>query len=307
MSKIISAIDIGSNAMRMMIAEVSFKGQQPHLIKTIKKIRSPVRLGKDVFLDQPISNKTLQESLDTFKHFKNINEKYKVSQCRAVATSALRESKNKDEFVKLIQKNTGIKIEIIDGIEEAQLIHLAVTRELDLTTSSNVLIDIGGGSVEVTFSKKGKLTSSKSFPIGTVRILDYLIKRNLTEENLKVIIGDFITPLTDYINKNRPHNHLSFAIGTGGNLECMARLKLDLLKKIPNTYLSLKELVTISDKIKNLSIQDRIQKLHLRPDRADVILPAILIVKTIMRHAEVDKIVIPCVGLRNGILWSMIL
>lgn len=307
MSKILSAIDIGSNGMRMMIAEAVFSNSQPYLLKEVKKIRSPVRLGKEVFLDQPISEKTINESLETFEHFRNINQKHKVEKCRAVATSALREAKNKAEFIERIEKKTGIKIELIDGIEEARLIHLAITKELDLSTSSNVLIDIGGGSVEITFCENGKMIETKSFAMGTVRILDHLIKRKLTEENLKVVMGDFITPVADYIEKSKSKKSISFAIGTGGNLECMARLKLDLLKKTTNTYLTLNELVEISDKVKSLSIPDRIQKLHLRPDRADVILPAMLVVKTIMRQTGVSKIVVPCVGLRNGILWSMVL
>lgn len=306
MKKIISAIDIGSNAMRMMIAEAQLSEQGEIHLRELKKIRAPVRLGKEVFLDQPISSKTIETSIETFIHFKNINQKYGVQQCRAVATSALREAKNKSQFIEKIEKHSGIKIELIDGIEEARLISLAVNKELDLTTGSQVLIDIGGGSVEITFTENGKTMDSKSFPMGTVRILDQLIQRKLTEDHLKVVIGDFITPISKYIENVPCENKASFAIGTGGNLECMARLKLDLLKKSPNTYVTLSELMEIYDKVRALSISDRIHKLNLRPDRADVILPAILVVKTIMRQASVNKIVIPCVGLRNGILWSML-
>lgn len=306
MKKIISAIDIGSNAMRMIIAEANLNERGEIYLRELKKIRSPIRLGKEVFLDQPISEKTLEESINTFIHFKNINQKYEVQSCRAVATSALREAKNKIDFIEKIEKHSGIKIELIDGIEEAQLIFLAVSKEIDLKTGSQVLIDIGGGSVEITFTEQGKRVESKSFPMGTVRILDQLIKRKLTEENLKVVMGDFIAPVSKYIESTPTNSKPSYAIGTGGNLECMARLKLDLLKKTPNSYITLNELVEICERLKGLSISDRIHKLNLRPDRADVILPAILIVKTIMRQSGVNKIVIPCVGLRNGILWSML-
>lgn len=306
MKKIVSAIDIGSNAMRMMIAEATRDDRGEVFLRELKKIRSPVRLGKDVFLDQPISGKTLEESINTFIHFKNINQKYSVHTCRAVATSALREAKNKIEFIEKIEKNSGIKIELIDGIEEAQLIFLAVSKEIDIKNGAQILIDIGGGSVEITFSEHGKRVESKSFPMGTVRILDQLIKRRLTEENLKVVIGDFITPVSQYIENTPTNSRVSYAIGTGGNLECMARLKLDILRKTPNSYITLNELAEIYERIKALSISDRIHKLNLRPDRADVILPALLIVKTIMRQSGVNKIVIPCVGLRNGILWSML-
>lgn len=310
MAKIISAIDIGSNGIRMLLAEVISR-EYPHTtsskitLREIKKTRSPIRLGKEVFLDQPISELTMQEALKTFQHFKNINQKYEVQKCRAIATSALREAKNSEEFIQKIQKQTGINIEIIDGFEEARLIHLAVNNTIDLSASAQVLIDIGGGSVEITFSEKGQLLDSKSFPMGTVRILDQLIKRNLSEDHLKVVIGDYITPIAKYISQIKSTMPLSFAIGTGGNLECMAKLKLELLNKTPNNFLTLNELVLLYDKVNDFTIAERVTKLHLKPDRADVILPAILIVKTIMRQCSVNKVLIPCVGLRNGILWSM--
>lgn len=306
MSKILSAIDIGSNGIRMMIAEVIQNENQPPFLKEVKKLRSSIRLGKEVFLDQPISESTMLESIETFSHFKTMNLKHHVQNCKAVGTSALREAKNKTEFVERIEKSTGIKIDIIDGHEEANLIFWAVSKELHLDSSAHILIDIGGGSVEITFCEKGKMMDSKSFPMGTVRILDQLIKRNLKEDNLKIVMGDFISPLSTYIGNHPLHSSLASAIGTGGNLECMARLKLDLLKKTPNSYVTLHELVEMNQKIKTLSLSDRVEKLNLRPDRADVILPAILIVKTIMRQAGVNKILIPSVGLRNGILWSMI-
>lgn len=289
-----------------MIAEVIQNENQPPFLKEVKKLRSSIRLGKEVFLDQPISESTMLESIETFSHFKTMNLKHHVQNCKAVGTSALREAKNKTEFVERIEKSTGIKIDIIDGHEEANLIFWAVSKELHLDSSAHILIDIGGGSVEITFCEKGKMMDSKSFPMGTVRILDQLIKRNLKEDNLKIVMGDFISPLSTYIGNHPLHSSLASAIGTGGNLECMARLKLDLLKKTPNSYVTLHELVEMNQKIKTLSLSDRVEKLNLRPDRADVILPAILIVKTIMRQAGVNKILIPSVGLRNGILWSMI-
>lgn len=306
MNKFFSSIDIGSNGIRMMIAEVIFENQKPVRLNEVKKIRTPVRLGKDVFLDQPISEQNIVESIETFLHFKNLNQKYQISKCRAVATSALREAKNKEDFINRIEKTSGIKIELIDGLEEARLIFLAISKEVSLQNVTTVLIDVGGGSVEITFCENGKSISSQSFPIGTVRILDHLIKRKLTEPNLKVVFGDFITPIAKFVANTPTNDNVAFAVGTGGNLECMSRLKLDLLKKTTNTYLTLSELVEIYEKLSHMSIEERVHKLKLRPDRADVILPAILTVKTIMRQAQTQKILIPCVGLRNGVLWSML-
>lgn len=307
MGQIISAIDIGSNGIRMIISEVHYDAAtKTQILREIKKIRSPIRLGKEVFLDKPISQNTMNDSLETFEHFRNINQKYRVKSCRCVATSALREAANKSEFIDKVAKKSGIKIEIIDGQEEARLIYQAVSREVELKNKRCVLIDIGGGSVEVTLSDNSKMLQTESFPMGTVRILDQLIKRKLDESNLKVVVGDYIRPVFEFIEKNKFQQNIDFAIGTGGNLECMARLKFDLLKKTSNTFITLSELVEIYEKLSALSIKDRIEKLNLRPDRADVILPAIYTVKMILRQCDANRIFVPRVGLRNGILWSMI-
>ncbi len=307
MGQIISAIDIGSNGIRMIISEVHYDSStKTQILKEIKKIRSPIRLGKEVFLDKPISQQTLNESVETFEHFRNINQKYRVQHCRCVATSALREASNKHEFIDKVSRKSGIKVEVIDGVEEARLIYQAVSREVELKNKRCVLIDIGGGSVEVTLSENSKMLHTESFPMGTVRVLDQLIKRKLNEANLKVVIGDFIRPVFDFIDKHKFQHNIDFAIGTGGNLECMARLKWDLLKKSSNTFITLTELVEIYDKLSHLSIKDRIDDLNLRPDRADVILPAIYTVKMILRQCEAHRLFVPRVGLRNGILWSMI-
>lgn len=307
MGQIISAIDIGSNGIRMIISEVNYdSATKTQLLREIKKIRSPIRLGKEVFLDKPISQQTINDSIETFEHFKNINQKYRVQSCRCVATSALREASNKNEFIEKVARKSGIKIEIIDGLEEARLIYQAVSREVELKNKRCVLIDIGGGSVEVTLSENSKMVQTESFPMGTVRILDQLIKRKLAENNLKVIVGDFIRPVFEFIDKNKFQHNIEFAIGTGGNLECMARLKWDLLKKSSNTFITLNELIEMYEKLAALSIKDRVEKLNLRPDRADVILPAIFTVKMILRQCDANRIYVPRVGLRNGILWSMI-
>jgi len=285
----------------MMIASYQ-KGR----IVEVKKFRSPVRLGQDVFRNGLISEQTLDAAAESFVQFAHLNRKYKVQRGRSVATSAVREAKNKNQFIKYILEKSHLQIEVIDGTEEAQLIFQAVQNEIDLQRKNVLLIDIGGGSVEVTLSQNSKMKSTQSFPMGTVRILDQLKKRKLSEEGLKVLIGNFMPPLSKYIEKNISGLPMNFAIGTGGNLECMARLKLDLLHKTPNNYLTLEELVEITKRLTKINQQTRIEKLGLRPDRADVIVPAILIVKTILRQAGIEKLHIPCVGLRDGLLWSLV-
>lgn len=299
MPNIISAIDIGSNAIRMIVAEANL----PHF-RIIKKFRAPVRLGKDVFRQGQISPKTQNAALQAFLKFAEVNKKYGVENCRAVATSAVRESKNKDAFVKSILDLSKIKIEVIDGIEEARLIHLAVKKELDLEQKRIMLIDVGGGSVEITFSENGKMSATNSFPMGTVRILDNLAKRKMNESQLNVIMGEYLQALSKYIHAYTDSSSVDFAVGTGGNLECMGRLKVQILKKTPNTFVTAQELTQIIETLRRMSVRDRMTQLDLKPDRADVILPACLLIQTILRQAEVEKIMIPCVGLRDGLIWS---
>lgn len=296
----ISAIDIGSNAIRMIVGEV-----RDQRLRIVKKYRAPVRLGKDVFKSGTISEETLHQAEEAFGRFVEINRKYRIHHCRAVATSAVREAKNKDAFLNRMHRASKIGVEIIDGIEEARLIHTAVQREVDLSRKRILLIDVGGGSVEVTFSENGLMSATQSFPMGTVRMLQMLSERKLDEKGLKIVMGEFIQPLSHYIESHVGPSRVELAVGTGGNLECMGKMKIQLLHRTPNTLVSLSELVEISRRLEAMSVQDRVQKLDLRPDRADVIVPAVLLVKTILRQAGVDKILIPGVGLRDGLLWSV--
>jgi exopolyphosphatase/guanosine-5'-triphosphate,3'-diphosphate pyrophosphatase len=298
-----SGIDIGSNAIRMIVGELKASEHENAEMVLLKKFRAPVRLGRDVFLNGEISEKTLEEACEAFSKFAGTNKKYRVKRCRAVATSAVREAKNKDVFLKKIYAASKISVEIIDGVEEARLVHNAIRRSLDVSNKHVLSIDIGGGSVEITFSENGMMSATESFPMGTVRILDQMARRRLTERQLNLIIGEFVIPLTHYLDSH-VGSTLDFAVGTGGNLECMASLKTKMLKKVPNTFVTLKELEEIAERLRGLSMKERIEKLQLRPDRVDVILPAVLLIQTILRQARVDKIFIPNVGLRDGLLWS---
>ncbi len=299
-----SAIDVGSNAIRMIVGELQ-SSKTASEMKIIKKLRAPIRLGKDVFMNGTISNKVLLEAQETFREFASTNHKLKVTRCRAVATSAVREAKNKEVFVKTILAASKIKVEIIDGVEEARLVHNAIRNEIDIENKRVLSIDVGGGSVEITFSENGMMSATESFPMGTVRILDQMNRRKLSESQINLIMGDFVAPLTNYLDSHHMGaGPLHFSVGTGGNLECMAQLKLKILKKRPTTYITIKELHEIAEKLSSMSYKDRMEKLELRPDRADVILPATLLVLTVLRQAHVEKIIIPNVGLRDGLLWS---
>jgi exopolyphosphatase/guanosine-5'-triphosphate,3'-diphosphate pyrophosphatase len=296
----IAAIDIGSNAIRMILAE-----QGPQGLHTLKKFRFPIRLGADVFATGRISGKNLRESARTFKKFRELAKELKVTHLRAVGTSALRESQNGKAFVELIRRKSGIRIEIIDGVEEAKLIHTAVRREVNLENNNALLIDIGGGSVELTFSEKSLMSATQSFPFGTVRTLERLKKSKWTEAQLGLVIGEYLNTLSHFIHSHASTLKFDFAIGTGGNLETLGKLKPMLLGSQQVTSITATELTEMVGKIARFSIADRIEKLKLRPDRADVILPAALVVQAILRQANIERLLIPHVGLKDGLLWSV--
>jgi exopolyphosphatase/guanosine-5'-triphosphate,3'-diphosphate pyrophosphatase len=296
----LAAIDIGSNAIRMVIAEQSTTG-----LRLLKKYRFPIRLGADVFNTGKISAQNLKLSARTFRKFKVVAKKFKVQEIRAVGTSALREASNRKAFVELIRRKSDIEIEIIDGVEEARIIHQAVRREINLENRHALLIDIGGGSVELTYTENGMMTSTQSFPFGTVRTLEMMKKRRLDEGRLQLVIGEFLEPLMHFIHSQSPGKPLDFAVGTGGNLETLGKLK-PLLLHLPNrTFLTFKELETIIFKLQKVSMKDRVEKMKMRPDRADVILPAALVILTVLRQAGIEKLLIPQVGLKDGLVSAL--
>ncbi len=230
--------------------------------------------------------------------------KMDVQNVRAVGTSALREAKNQTSFVELVRRKSGLKVEVIDGILEAELIHLAVKKEVHLENHRCLLIDVGGGSVELTLTDKSKILTTSSFPMGTVRTLEALKKRNLTENQLGLVMADYLPMISQFLN-NRTQS-VEFAVGTGGNIEAFGKLKSILLKKDSRNFLLRDELDEIVQKVSTMTLKNRIEKLKLRPDRADVILPGLYLVQSCMKLAGVEQLYIPYVGLKDGLLWSLV-
>lgn len=298
-NEVLAAIDIGSNAVRMVIA-----GRTRTEMKVLKKFRFPIRLGGDVFEKGKISSRNLKEAARTFKKFKKLMSEYNIRRYRAVGTSALREARNSQAFTELISRHSDLLVEIIDGVEEARLIHLAVKNELELDHHRCLLIDVGGGSTEVTVSDSASMIATQSFPFGTVRTLETLKKKHATEAQLPQMMAELMDPLSHFLKSQK--GKLEFAIGTGGNLETLGKLKPLLLGKNARTFLTVEEISMISEVLKKTSLKERVERLEMRPDRADVILPAIQLVQTIMRQANVDKIMIPYVGLKDGLLWDLV-
>lgn len=296
----LAAIDVGSNAIRMVICDYTPKG-----FVFLEKFRFPIRLGSDVFETGQISGKILKESARSFKKFAELSRKHRVQRIRAVGTSALREARNQKAFVELMERKSGIVVEVISGSLEAELIALAISKEVHLENHLTLLLDVGGGSVEFTLVNRGQTLATKSEPMGTVRVLEKLKKRGLGERQLGLVMEDFLPVISDFLKK-RPSEALDFAVGTGGNIEAFGKLKSWIFKTPTRSFVSLSEIETMIEKIQALSLRDRVEKLKLRPDRADVILPALHLVSQTLKLAQVEQMFIPYVGLKEGLLWTLV-
>ena len=283
------AIDIGTNAARLLIGEVLTNEKGNKFIKKISYTRIPLRLGVDVFDKGKIKAKKEIEFIKTIKAFKLISEVFEVKDLRGCATSAMREAENGIEIQKLILKETGVNIEIIDGSEEAKLI-FSTFFLLDFDYSKPlVVVDVGGGSTEITIFKNSKIVSAKSFKIGTIRLLQGKVKDNVWEK-----INDWIDSNTD-----KPTSYQ--ILGTGGNINKIHKLfGKEYMKPI---YLD--ELNELLQDVEPLSVKQRIKKYNLKQDRADVIVPALTIYTQILTQLNAYKIYAPKIGLSDGIIYDL--
>lgn len=291
----ISSIDIGSNAIRQLIVDVDANGAWTIL----KKHREPIRLGHDVFIYKKITLPTEKRLIAAFKRMARLNRKFKVDKSLALATSAFRDAKNKRPVLTKINQASGIKIEIITGQKEAQLIRKAVENNICLNNEHCLLIDIGGGSVELTHIQKSKIFYSRSFKWGMVRTLTEALSKNkkpqiICKENIKKA------------NRFLPKRHFELAVGTGGNLDAIGRLKLSLLKRGPNTLVTAAELKLIYKRFMKIKPLERMAKLDLKADRVDVIEPALFLMLQLMKKYRLKRIKIPCVGLKEGAIYFLL-
>jgi exopolyphosphatase/guanosine-5'-triphosphate,3'-diphosphate pyrophosphatase len=304
----IAAIDIGSNALRMIVGDVNDKWE----VEAVENIRLPVRLGKDAFTVGRLKEETIQQAVDAFLHFRRVADDFKVSKIRAIATSAMREVSNGEILMDRILRTSRIDVEVISGEEEARLIHRAVADNINLTRKRAVLIDIGGGSVEVTISEGRNIVSTESYNMGTVRLLNKLDGEKdggwnffSSKRPFSLLVREYAEAARKRIEKEIGRKKVNLCIGTGGNVEELGKLRQKLLKQSSDRVISLGELQEVIEKLNNLSVRDRIRKLKLRPDRADVILPAAIVLQLIAHETGIRQIQIPNVGLKDGLLLEI--
>ncbi|MBX7148961.1 hypothetical protein K1X76_07730 [bacterium] len=296
----IAAIDVGSNAIRFMVAEAKNDGS----IVPIKKFRKAIRLGHDTFTEGKIASSTIKRTVDAFQKFRKVINNRKILHYRAVATSALRDASNGKETAEAILAQAGIKLEVIDAMEEGRLIHLAVSKNAEIADKNVLLMDIGGGSVELTHSLKGKILACKTFPAGTVRLLEIMNQKKLSEDNLPDLAAKH-TGIKEFIDAARAKGNIDMFVGTGGNFESLGRLRKMLLERNSSNKFTVKDLNYVIAQIKKTDIKERMDKFDIHSDRADVILPAATMILKVMTEADIEKCHIPGCGLKEGLLYEI--
>jgi len=248
----------------------------------------------------------MEKTVQAFETFRSIIDLHPVQTIRATGTSALRDSANAGELVRRIKDSTGIGIEIISGEEEARLIHLSVHHRVpDMNKLKTLLIDIGGGSIEVTLAKHGDIVALESFRMGTVRLLELFRDTSEDSERPK-IMNEYITSMQQKVREEMAGMRIDLCIGTGGNIDALGELGVSLLGNASNTRLSYKDIKKLVKYLQSMSYEDRINRLGLRPDRADVIIPAAIALKSIVKLARPATLLIPSVGLADGVLLDLL-
>jgi len=284
-----AAIDIGSNAVRLLIADI-IENNASVSFKKNTLVRVPLRLGDDAFLDHQLSERKINDLLKTMQAFRNLMDVYKVVDYQAYATSAMREAKNGEEIATRIKNEVNIDLEIVNGQKEASIIYSSHVEENIDKTKNYLYIDVGGGSTELSLFSAGELWASKSFNIGTIRMLD----NQDTEESWK--------EMTDFLRENTRPFKLVSGIGTGGNINKLYRMA----EEREGSPLSFAKLKSLYQYLSSFSLKDRINVLGLNQDRADVIIPACEIYMTVMKAANIKNIYVPTVGLVDGIIQTLI-
>ena len=296
----LAAIDIGSNAIRLVIATADSDGDYA----IIQNFREPVRLGQDVFATGSISAATLDKSVEAFKKFRELIDKHGVGSTKAVATSAVREAANREVFVSQIAGKCGISVSVIGPEEEARLTWLALRDRIDSRENVVLLIDIGGGSVEVSLAAQGGILSTDSYRIGSVRLLQVLGQPG-GEKQFHQLIDEFAGAVGGRLNRELGDRRVGSCAGTGGSIESIGKLRCDLLGENNAAIIRASELGSIAKTLQHMSTEERIQQLKLRPDRADVIVPAAIVLESAIHQAGVEEVMIPGVGLKEGLILEM--
>ncbi len=286
-----AAIDIGSNGVRLLISNVIVFKKKEAQFKKSSLVRVPIRLGEDVFTTGVISKNNKNRMCDAMQAFQLLMKVHGVEKYKACATSAMREAKNSKEIVASVFESSGVKIDIINGKTEAEIISSTDLSQLIQNDKSYLYVDVGGGSTEFTFFSEGKLINSKSFPLGTVRLLDNKVDENIWNDVKK------------WVKENSHGLSKLSMIGSGGNINKIFKMSGKMEGK-PLSYIYLNSYFNF---LNQMTYNERISELDLNPDRADVIIPASQIYLKAMKWSDAKKIYVPKIGLSDGIIKSLYL
>ena len=291
----VAVIDAGSNAIRMVVAKDKSNG-----FEVLFKHRESIRLGTDVFNDGKISTSLLNETALAFKKFKKIADEHKCDVIKAIATSAMRDAKNQKDVIKKIYEDSGIQLEVISGDRESELVFKAIRHEMDLKKDNALLIDIGGGSVELIAVQKGDIIRGKSFPLGTVRLLSSLKKEPDAFldpiKSIEPLIQDALSYIRDF------KLNFQFCVGIGGNIERMGKVNCLIADTEDVKEVHLQELINMYDVLAPFSLGKRMKMFDLKADQADVIMPAIVLCIYFLQTAFCQDLKIPGIGIKDGVI-----
>lgn len=283
------AIDIGSNAVRLLISSIHEEEGQTTRFKKTSLVRVPIRLGADVFKSNKVSEANIARMIDAMQAYQLLMKTHNVISYKACATSAMREAENGKELVALIKEKTGIQIDIIDGKDEAAIIAMTDLHELINRNETYLYVDVGGGSTEFTLYHNGKSITSRSFKLGTVRLLNGLVSENVWNE------------VESWIHEHTSNYSRISLIGSGGNINNIFKNSGKSNGK-PLSFLYLSSYYKL---LNSLTYEDRIWQLNLNQDRADVIVPATRIYLSAMKWSRAREIYVPKIGLSDGIIKSL--
>ena len=283
----LGAIDVGSNAMRVLIGEVQKPVGKWNYSK-IAYLRLPIRLGEDVFEKGKISEGKIDQFIDGLQIFKKFLEFYKVTNYRAVATSAMRDSENGKKIIQRVKKETGISLEVISGKEEAELVYSTFQLIPDLKMNY-VLVDVGGGSTEITLFQNNRVHTARSFQIGSVRLLKDKVEKKEWVTMMKWITKELV-----------PFNPLRI-FGAGGTINSVHKV----LKKHEGSAVSYADMLALKSSLSKLTVDERVLTYKMKPDRADVIVPAMEIYMKLMDTLGAKEIFVPKMGLSDGIMLDL--
>lgn len=295
----LACVDMGSNAIRFLAAEFTSEGESDRLAVE----REAVRLGHGAYLSGRLDGAAMDRAVAALVRYREQMDALGVVAHRAVATSAVRESSNGDEFAARVHREAGIELEVISGSEEARLVHLAVSRRIHLGSRQWLLVDLGGGSVEVSLVDADGTFWSESHTMGSVRLLEELTGAGGDPGRFRRLLEEYISVLK--VPSAAQHRQVAGYIATGGNIETLAKLAGS-----PDhegvTSLPVDTLDTVIDQLARMSFRQRVDELGLREDRADVVLPAALVYRRLAELSGVDAIIVPHVGIKEGVLYDLV-